>query len=50
VYLEKNVLGYVITLPLISRGKFKAYRMIPIPMFLENGVIGAIKGYYRCNK
>lgn len=37
VYLENNVLGYVITLPLIGRGMFKAYKMIPIPMFLENG-------------
>jgi hypothetical protein len=37
VYLEKNVLGHVITLPLIGRGMFKAYKMIPIPMFLENG-------------
>jgi hypothetical protein len=37
VYIEKNVLGYVITLPLINRGTFKAYRMIPIPIALGNG-------------
>jgi hypothetical protein len=37
VYIEKNVLGYVITLALINRGTFKAYRMIPIPIALGNG-------------
>jgi hypothetical protein len=37
VYIEKNMLGYVITLPLINRGTFKAYRMVPIPVALRNG-------------
>jgi hypothetical protein len=34
VYLDKTVLGYVITLPLINRGTFKAYKMIHIPISL----------------
>jgi hypothetical protein len=37
VYIEKNILGYVITLPLINRCMFKAYRMIPVPLALRNG-------------
>jgi hypothetical protein len=41
VYIDENVLGYVITLPLISRGTLKAYRMIPItiPISLGNSKI-----------
>jgi hypothetical protein len=34
VYLDKNVLGYVITLPLMNGGIFKVYRMIPVPISL----------------
>jgi hypothetical protein len=37
VYIEKNVLGYVITSPLITRGMLKAYRMLPISISLGNG-------------
>jgi hypothetical protein len=36
VYIDKSVLSYVITLPMISTGTFKAYRMIPIPVSLGN--------------
>jgi hypothetical protein len=32
VYIESSILGYVITLPLIGRGVFKVYKMIPVPI------------------
>jgi hypothetical protein len=36
VYIDDGILGYVITLPLINRGTFKTYRMIPVPISLGN--------------
>jgi hypothetical protein len=36
VYIDEGILGYVITLPLIGRGVFKAYKMIPVPISLGN--------------
>jgi hypothetical protein len=36
VYIDEDILGYVITLPLIGRGVFKAYKMIPVPIALGN--------------
>jgi hypothetical protein len=35
VYISEGILGYVITLPLISRGTFKIFKMIPIPAPME---------------
>jgi hypothetical protein len=34
VYINEGILGYVISLPLINRGTFKIYEMIPIPITL----------------
>jgi hypothetical protein len=34
VYINEGILGYVITLPLIGRGVFQVYRMIPMPISL----------------
>jgi hypothetical protein len=36
VYIDGGILGYVITLPLIGRGLFKVYKMIPVPIPLGN--------------
>jgi hypothetical protein len=36
VYIDEGILGYVITLPLIGRGVFKVYKMIPVPIALGN--------------
>jgi hypothetical protein len=36
VYIERNILGYFITLPLVNRGTFKVYKMTPIPLLLGN--------------
>jgi hypothetical protein len=35
VYIYEGTLGYVITLPLVNRGVFKIFNMIPIPIHLE---------------
>jgi hypothetical protein len=35
VYIKNGILGYVIQLPLVSRGTFDTYRLIPIPIALE---------------
>jgi hypothetical protein len=34
VFIKKGILGYVIQLPLVSRGTFDIYRLIPIPIAL----------------
>jgi hypothetical protein len=36
VYLNEGILGYVISLPLIGRGIFQVYKMIPVPIPLGN--------------
>jgi hypothetical protein len=36
VYIDEGVLGYIISLPLINRGTFEIYKMIPIPISLGN--------------
>jgi hypothetical protein len=36
VYINEEMLGYVITLPLIGRGFFQMYKMIPMPILLGN--------------
>lgn len=36
VYISDNILGYVITLHLVSIGTFKILTMIPIPVVVEN--------------
>jgi hypothetical protein len=33
--MSEDILGYVITLPLVNRGSFKVIKMIPIPMEME---------------
>jgi hypothetical protein len=35
VYIKDGILGYVILLPLINRGNFNIYRLIPIPVPLD---------------
>jgi hypothetical protein len=35
VYIKNGILGYVIQLPLVSRGTFDIYRLIPIPIALD---------------
>jgi hypothetical protein len=36
VYLNKGILGYVITLPLVTKNVFKALRLIPLPIAKDN--------------
>jgi hypothetical protein len=36
VYINEGILGYVISLPLITRSMFKTYRMIPVPIPVGN--------------
>jgi hypothetical protein len=43
VYIDEGVLGYVIFLPLINRGTFQIYRMVPIPIPLGNNKFMYIK-------
>jgi hypothetical protein len=43
VYINEGILGYVITLPLISRGIFRVYRMIPIPISLGSNKFAYIE-------
>jgi hypothetical protein len=43
VYIDEGILGYVITLPLIGRGIFKVYKMIPVPMPLGNSKFAFIE-------
>jgi hypothetical protein len=35
VYIKDSILGYVILLPLVNRGNFSIYRLIPIPVPLD---------------
>jgi len=35
VYIKNGILGYVIQLPLVNRGNFNIYRLIPIPVPLD---------------
>jgi len=35
VYIKNGILGYVILLPLVNRGTFDVYRLIPIPIALD---------------
>jgi hypothetical protein len=36
VYIKNGILGYAIFLPLVNRGTFNIYRLIPIPMPLDH--------------
>jgi len=35
VYIKDGILGYIILLPLVNRGNFNIYRLIPIPVPLD---------------
>jgi hypothetical protein len=35
VYIQDGILGYVILLPLVNRGTFDIYRLIPVPILLN---------------
>jgi hypothetical protein len=35
VYIKNGILGYVTLLPLVNRGNFDIYRLIPIPVPLD---------------
>jgi hypothetical protein len=35
VYINNGILGFVILLPLVNRGNFNIYRLIPIPVLLD---------------
>jgi hypothetical protein len=35
IYVRNNIMGFVINVPLISRGTFKTFRLIPIPIAIE---------------
>jgi hypothetical protein len=43
VYINEGILGYVITLPLIGRGLFQVYKMIPMPIYLGNNKFAYIE-------
>jgi hypothetical protein len=43
VYINEGILGYVITLPLIGRGTFQVYKMIPVPIPLGNSKFAYIE-------
>ncbi|XP_023723395.1 uncharacterized protein LOC111873154 [Cryptotermes secundus] len=43
VYMNEGILGYVITLPLIGRGIFQVYKMIPVPIPLGNNKFAYIE-------
>jgi hypothetical protein len=43
VYRNEGILGYVITLPLIGRGTFQVYKMIPVPIPLGNSKFAYIE-------
>jgi hypothetical protein len=43
VYINEGILGYVITLPLIGRGVFQVYRMIPMPIHLGSNKFAYIE-------
>ena len=35
VYIKDGIFGYTILLPLVNRGNFNIYRLIPIPLLLD---------------
>jgi hypothetical protein len=35
IYIKEGILSYIISLPLISRGTFKVFRLIPLPVGVE---------------
>ena len=35
VYIKNGILGYMISLPLVNRGTFDVYKLIPIPIALD---------------
>jgi hypothetical protein len=35
VYISQGILGYVVTMPLVNRGIFKALRLIPLPILTD---------------
>jgi hypothetical protein len=43
VYINEGILGYVITLPLIGRGLFQVYKIIPMPIHLGNNKFAYIE-------
>jgi hypothetical protein len=43
VYIQHGKLSYVVSIPLIDRGEFKAYSLIPIPIPTGNGRLVYIK-------
>ena len=36
IYIKKGILGYVITIPLVNRGTFRVFRLLPLPLSVEN--------------
>jgi hypothetical protein len=38
VYVKHGILGYVVLLPLVNRGNFNIYRLIPIPVPLDRNM------------
>jgi hypothetical protein len=36
IYLKNGILSYIISLPLINRGIFRTFRLIPLPVEVEN--------------
>jgi hypothetical protein len=43
VYINEGILGCVITLPLIGRGVFIGYKMIPLPISLDNNMFAYVE-------
>jgi hypothetical protein len=39
IYLRDGILGYIISLPLVNRGTFKAFRLIPLPIGIEQNKV-----------
>jgi len=32
VYIQNNRLSYVVSVPLVNKGEFKAYHLVPVPI------------------
>jgi hypothetical protein len=32
VYIQNNRLSYVVSIPLVNKGEFKAYHLVPVPI------------------